>query len=129
MKPSHNKIGQIGESIACKYLEGKGFKVIERNYNRKWGEIDIICHFKKKKLHFVEVKSVSRENVSYETPDFRPEEKVDDRKRARLKRAIETYMLERNVPHETDFQIDLLVVFLNPETKQARVESLENIIL
>lgn len=41
--PDHIKIGQWGEEIACKYLENKGYLVIDRNFRRKWGEIDIIC--------------------------------------------------------------------------------------
>ena len=44
--PQHLKVGKIGEDIACRYLKDKGYKIIERNFRRKWGEIDIIC-FKK----------------------------------------------------------------------------------
>lgn len=39
----HIEVGKIGENIACKYLESKGYKIIERNFRRKWGEIDIVC--------------------------------------------------------------------------------------
>ena len=71
------KIGEIGEEIACKYLINKGFTVIERNFTRKAGEIDIVAK-KGNEIHFFEVKSVSRETptntVSHET--FRPEENM-----------------------------------------------------
>src|SRR3989344_3727604 len=64
------KIGQMGEDFACKYLEKNGYKIIERNYLKKWGELDIIAK-KRGKIHFIEVKSVSREiapgNVTHET--------------------------------------------------------------
>ena len=60
MKTPKRQIGDTGEEVACKYLEARGFKVLERNYLRKWGEIDIIAE-KAKRLYFVEVKSVSRE--------------------------------------------------------------------
>ena len=53
------KIGQLGEDIACKFLMKHGFSILERNYTKKWGEIDVIAE-KGKKLYFVEVKSVSR---------------------------------------------------------------------
>ena len=37
------RIGEIGESVACIYLTNHGYRVIGRNYTRKWGEIDIIA--------------------------------------------------------------------------------------
>ncbi len=40
---SNQSLGTWGEDIACRYLEGKGYKIIERNFRRKWGEIDIVC--------------------------------------------------------------------------------------
>lgn len=52
------KIGRIGEDIAKKYIENKGFMVICQNYRKKCGEIDIIAQ-KGKILHFIEVKTVS----------------------------------------------------------------------
>ena len=39
----HNETGVVGENIVTKYLENKGFSVIDRNYNKKWGELDIIA--------------------------------------------------------------------------------------
>ncbi|KKT37913.1 MAG: hypothetical protein UW27_C0008G0048 [Parcubacteria group bacterium GW2011_GWA1_44_13] len=56
------KIGRLGEDIAVKYLENKGFLVIERNYLKKCGEIDVIAK-KAGITHFIEVKSVTRENL------------------------------------------------------------------
>jgi hypothetical protein len=37
------RVGLLGESIAATYLAGKGFSIVERNYRRPWGEIDIIA--------------------------------------------------------------------------------------
>ena len=55
------KIGRLGEDIAIKYLQNKGFLVIGQNYLKKCGEIDIIAK-KDRVLHFIEVKTVSHEN-------------------------------------------------------------------
>ena len=73
MPSPKRKIGDIGEEVVCKYLETKGFRVLERNYLRKWGEIDIVAE-KGQLLSFIEVKSVSRENGSRGT--YRPEENM-----------------------------------------------------
>ena len=50
------KIGQLGEDVACKFLMKHNFLVLERNYTKKWGEIDIIAK-KNSKIHFIEVKT------------------------------------------------------------------------
>src|SRR3989337_746171 len=64
------KIGKLGEDIACKFLVKHKFSVICQNYTKKWGELDIVAE-KDKKLHFIEVKSVAGEEN-----DQRPEENV-----------------------------------------------------
>ena len=56
---ARKRVGQIGEDIACQFLERKGFKVLERNYRKPWGEIDIIAE-KDGIVRFVEVKAFSR---------------------------------------------------------------------
>ena len=71
-------VGRGGENIACQFLERHGYKVVERNYRRKWGEIDIIAT-KDGTVRFVEVKAVSREISKMDGSremDYRPEERV-----------------------------------------------------
>jgi|SRR3989344_9397646 len=126
MPSPKRKIGDIGEDVVCKYLETKGFRVIERNYLRKWGEIDIIAE-KGNLLSFIEVKSVSRESGSRET--YRPEENVHPAKLKRLHRTIQTYLLDHKVPESMEWRIDIACVYLDFSTRKAKVEMLENIIL
>ncbi len=52
-------IGNQAETIACKYLENNGYKVLQRNYKDRFCEIDIIAR-NKKILAFVEVKYRAR---------------------------------------------------------------------
>ena len=126
MPSPKRKIGDIGEEVVCKYLETKGFRVIERNYLRKWGEIDIIAE-KGNLLSFIEVKSVSRENGSRGT--YRPEENVHPAKLKRLHRTIQTYLLDHKVPESMEWRIDIACVYLDFSTRKAKVEMLENVIL
>ena len=126
------KVGRIGEDTACKFLVKQGFSVIERNYLKKWGEIDIIAE-KSGAIHFVEVKTVSRENVkdvSRETLDEynRPEDNVHPWKVKRLSRVIQTYLLEKR-GKDKEWQFDILAVFLDLKNKEAKIRFTENVIL
>ncbi len=128
-KSEKRKIGDIGEDIACTYLRREGFSLIQQNYWKPWGEIDIVAK-KGGVLRFVEVKSVSREsssNLSRET--VRPEENMHPKKVQRLHRAIQTYLLDKKVPESVAWQIDLACVYIDLEAKKGRVELFENIIL
>lgn len=123
-KTAKRQVGDVGEEVACKYLQNKGFSVIERNYLKPWGEIDIVAQ-RAKRLYFVEVKTVSHETLS----GFRPEDNVHPAKLKRLHRAVQTYLLDHKVSGETDWQIDVACVYLDYATRKARVEVLENVIL
>ena len=120
-------VGDIGEEVAVRFLKTKEFSVVEQNYLKKWGEIDIVAR-KDSVLHFVEVKTI-QSNVSRETLGYRPEENVDGRKLKRLNRAIESYLAEKSVSRETDWQIDVVTVKLDLENKKAKVGMLENVVL
>ncbi len=124
MPSPKRKIGDIGEEVVCKYLETKGFRVLERNYLRKWGEIDIVAE-KGQLLSFIEVKSVSREPGT----GYRPEENMHPAKLKRLHRVIRTYLLDRKVPEGREWRIDVACVYLDFSTRKAKVEMLENVIL
>ena len=114
------KLGDIGENIACEFLVKRGFRVIDRNYLRKWGEIDIIAE-KDEILRFVEVKTVSR------ATQIKPEENVHPGKLRRIARACQTYLLERRI--DKDWQIDVVTVRLDMKNHLAKCELIENIIL
>lgn len=129
------KIGELGEGVACNYLEKHGFSILERNYTKKWGEIDIIAQ-KNNKRYFIEVKSKSVSNLDYVYPQKedignsagRPEENMHPWKMKRLRRVVETYLISKRLGY-IDWQFDLLVVYLDIEKRLARVKVVENIIL
>ncbi len=122
------KIGKIGEDIACKFLLKHKFTIVERNYWKKWGEIDVIVK-KDRLVHFVEVKTVSHLPSKNKIDKYRPEENIHPRKLKRLSRTIQTYLLEKDISGNDDWQFDAVIVFLDQKTKKARVRYLENIIL
>lgn len=124
------KVGQIGEETACKFLEKRGFEIIERNYWKKWGEIDIIAK-KKEGLHFIEVKSVSYNNNSEKLSDkdrHRPEDNIHSWKLKRLGKAIQTYLAEKDLEEES-WSFDVVTVFLDFEEGTAEIRLVENVII
>ena len=119
------KIGKIGEDLACEYLSGKGYAIIERNYLKKWGEIDIVAR-KGKVIHIIEVKSVTHVTNS---GGYRPEDNMHPWKLQRLSRAVQSYLLNRNVSDETDWQFDLVTVRIDTNKGLHDIEVLEDIVL
>lgn len=117
-------LGELGEDIACKFLEKKGFHVKTRNYRRIFGELDIVAE-KGSKIHFVEVKALTEWMDSL----FKPEDAVNYRKQIRLKRAIKGYLREFHVSDETEWVFDIVSVTINEWKKTAKVRFLENMVL
>ena len=62
-KTGHLRVGKVGEGVAARYLVQNGFEIKERNYSKKWGELDIVA-LKGEKLHFVEVKTLSWDSTT-----------------------------------------------------------------
>jgi Holliday junction resolvase-like predicted endonuclease len=179
-KTEKRKTGDIGEKIAGRFLVSKGFEIVDWNYLKPWGEIDIIAK-KKEKIHFVEVKTVSVDSrwtwvsdpgrnvsdgvrdprpaegflnkcktflsdtlsqpeVAYDirevssdsenhVDEYRPEDNLHPWKLKRLKRAITSYLSEKRMSEEDDWQFDAVTVRIEEKGKTAFVEYLEDIIL
>ena len=88
MKPFTTKQkGDAGEIICAEYLKRKGFKILERNYRKPFGEIDLIAR-KGDLLCFVEVKT------RHSNPMTCGWEAVDYRKRKRIILTAQAYLAE-----------------------------------
>ncbi len=121
------KTGEIGEHLAVRYLVNKGYSVIERNYTRKWGEIDIVAK-KDGMVHFIEVKSKTGELAeSSASGGYRPEDNMHPWKIKRLQRTIQTYLAEHD--EIGDWQFDLIVVWLSLDLSEAKVAFLADVVL
>lgn len=78
--------GDAGEASAVRWLEGRGYEVVARNFLCHGGELDIVAR-KDDELVFVEVKTRGSREFGG------PAEAVDARKRGRMVRAAEIYLL------------------------------------
>ncbi|MEK7509632.1 MAG: YraN family protein [Patescibacteria group bacterium] len=123
-KTEKRKTGDIGEDVACIFLERKGFRIVERNYRKPWGEIDIVAE-KDGIVRFVEVKSTSRDMAAFsrESYGYRPEEMATRGKLMKVARTAALYMETKKDRRE--YQIDVIAVLLDQEKRVAKCRFFE----
>jgi putative endonuclease len=112
-------LGAWGESIAAKYLQNRGYKILERNWRCARGEIDLIIDAGDI-LAFVEVKT--RKSRAMGTP----EEGLTAKKSLKLLELAQTYMLEKNI--DVDWRIDMVAVECDTNGTLTRCDHLENVV-
>src|SRR3990167_10082156 len=124
------KTGKDGEDIACKILIEKGYKILDRNYSKKCGEIDIIAE-RDKKTVFIEVKTETVDLNKLEhlslTHRPRPEEKVDAGKLRRISKAIQLYLWAKH-QEDSDWSFLVYSILFDPIKKVARVKIIEDVV-
>lgn len=98
------KIGKFGEDEAIKYLEQKGYKISDRNFSCKRGEIDIIA-LDKNEIVFIEIKA--RISLKYGLPS----EAVTKNKLKHIYKTAEYYLYTRNLLNENT-RIDVIEVYI-----------------
>lgn len=102
-----HEVGKIGENIATKYLEQIGYEIIQRNFECKQGEIDIIAK-DKEEIVFVEVKT--RANTLY----GKPKEAVDTIKKKHIYKSAEFYIYIKHLEN-LPVRIDVIEVYKKKE--------------
>ncbi len=99
----NRSFGDRGEALVCDYLEKKGYRIREKQWRSKVGEIDVIAE-KDGVFVFVEVKTRQGNQFGY------PEEAVTAKKRDHLMRASELYCQMQRI--EKPRRIDVVAVTL-----------------
>jgi len=130
-QPQHISIGRLGEDIVTGYLLNRGYLIVARNYWKKCGELDIVAK-KDSVLHFVEVKAGSWHRDAWPEKGadvHRPEDHFDQRKRVRMDRTIQSYLIEQCVPQSQRWTVDLAVVLVNAHTHKARLRWMHDLLL
>lgn len=118
---SKRAVGSKAEDLACNYLKSLGFKILERNFYIRGGEIDIIAK-EKDILVFVEVKA--RYNHSYGLP-------IESITPWKLKALIKTakFYIQQIGWGEKQYRIDLLSIDYTNSFKVPQIELIQNITL
>lgn len=119
MNDSRQKLGDLGEEIAVNYLKKKGYKILERQYKSRYGEIDIIAEHKKT-LVLVEVKTRRSENFGL------PEEAVTERKLEKIISTGNIYQEKQKRQFES-IQVDVVSIILDKDNKHQDLKHLTNV--
>lgn len=103
------EIGALTENLAAEYLQNKKYKIIERNFRCRFGEIDIVVQ-KNKILVFIEVKS----RTSFDNR-YSPFDNITPIKKRRLIKLGQYYLKNKRMPADTSWQIDAISVELKSD--------------
>lgn len=121
MKTENRKLGDRAEDMVVEYACGRGWKILARNWEKPWGEIDIVAREGATVL-FIEVKAQSAPS-----PWFKPEDHFDFRKRERLTRTCQSYLLENGYDDDADYRIDLAAVEMDHADPAEQIRYYENV--
>jgi putative endonuclease len=125
-KISRKRLGNLGEEIAADYLKNKGYKILDKNFfvkfknGPKLGEIDLITQ-KEGKIVFFEIKTETKNKIA------QPEQKVNFRKREKIKKVAEIWLDRNKKQQDIEWQIDVLSVILDFSKKKATIIHFKNI--
>ncbi len=119
-QPLHKQLlGKRGEDLAVSYLQNHGFRIIERNFKARYGEIDIVS-LKDGVLVFIEVKT--RIGTAFGTP----EEAVTPKKLRDVVRTAEYYKIgHRGLPDA--MRIDVIGIQLDDHEQIISFNHIENV--
>lgn len=106
MKNNNIAIGKEGEDLAAEHLKKKGYRILERNYKKPWGELDIVAQYGNEAV-FVEVKTQNKGNKFF----IRPEENITPFKQKQLIKSAKAYLaFKRGL--DKHWRIDVVAVEL-----------------
>lgn len=110
---SRAEYGALGEELAAQYLSRQGWEILERNFESKYGEIDIIAQQQLEAgqgalVAFVEVKS--RRSTAQNPPEL----SVTAQKRRTIVRVARFYA-DRNIRPRTGYRFDVIAVDFSKE--------------
>lgn len=118
-KDSRPGLGRFGEGLAERYLAGKGYAVVGRNWRCPRGELDIIAR-DGGTLVFVEVRT--RRGAAFGSP----EESITDVKKARLIETARAYLQESGCAEDTPWRIDVVGVEVTRGGKVSEIRHIPN---
>ncbi len=121
MKPERDNkdTGNLGEEIAAAFLTARGYRILERNFRCKGGEVDIVVRDSRdKSLVFVEVKA--RRDLSYGLPQLA----VTPFKQRQISKAALTWLAKKQ-QFDVNARFDVIAILLD-DSGRHKVEHIVN---
>ena len=116
---STKQVGNFGEELACQFLKRQGYKILERNYRIRGGEIDIVAR-DGEYLAFIEVKT--RYSHDYGLPS---ESITYFKIKSLLKTAL--FYIQKINWGDKGYRIDLVTVDFSNDPERPKIELIKNI--
>lgn len=121
MPTERTKLGLAAEELVSKHLESLGYRLLDRNWRKPWGELDIVAEYRGV-VHFVEVKASSRQIAGFD-----PFLRADARKMHKVKRTGQTWLSSHRYDPDTEWQLDIASVIMDERLPKPEIELFENV--
>lgn len=121
MTDRRQRLGRWGEALACQYLSGQGYSIVEQNVRTKYGEIDIIACQPDGTLIFVEVKT--RRSTVFGPPEV----SVNAVKKSHLLASIQSYLVDHQ-EFTGEYRLDVIAIQVGVDDQPPEIFHFENAI-
>lgn len=127
MTKKSSGLGKLGEKAAARYLRGKKYRILETNFRRPWGELDIVALAPGGILVFVEVKTLRQVRGKPTEEQLKPEDHMNHAKMEKFRRVASLYAGShpKLIKEKRGWRLDL--VALVHEENRFRVRHYENV--
>lgn len=111
-------LGAAAEQAAQEYLKKLGWRILDANWRKPWGELDIVAEHRGV-VHIVEVKASRAYHAG-----FAPELRANGWKMHKVQRTAQTWLSSHRYSPDTEWQLDIVSVIM--EGTQPRIELFEH---
>ena len=102
---SRQTTGQSAEDAVQGHLQQRGWTILDRNWRKPWGELDIVAQDHEGTVHVVEVKA-----SSLLVAGFEPHLRAGNTKMVKVRRTARTWLSSHGYPYDTPWQLDIASV-------------------
>lgn len=115
----HNRqFGSYAEGLVIKFLQEQGYKILQKNYRCKFGEIDIIAKHQEF-LVFIEVKA--RTSCKFGLP----QDSINYHKQQKIRNVSQVYLSVHNL-HQKPIRYDVVALLFNKQYELEKIEVIKN---